>query len=67
MSRSAALKRKSFFVDERELEQARRILGVDTDAEAVRLSLREVARMRRLWQFMERTRGRLTPGSFEAP
>lgn len=61
------MKRKAFFVDERELKQARRVLGVDTDAEAVRLSLREVARMKRLWQFMERTRGRLTTGSFERP
>jgi hypothetical protein len=58
------LKRKSFFIDERELEAARRALGADTDAEAVRAALREVARMKTLVRFMERTRGSLPPGSF---
>lgn len=32
----ARLKRKSFFVDERELDEARRALGAETEAEAVR-------------------------------
>ena len=59
------LKRKSFFVDERELEAARRALGVDTDAEAVRVALREIARMRALARFMEKTRATLRPGSFD--
>lgn len=58
------LKRKSFFIDERELEAARRALGADTDAEAVRAALREVARMKTLVRFMERTRGSVPPGSF---
>ena len=58
------LKRKSFFIDERELEAARRALGTDTDAETVRGALREVARMKTLVRFMERTRGSLPPGSF---
>jgi Arc/MetJ family transcription regulator len=60
----AKLKRKSFFVDERELGEARRALGVGTDAETVREALREVVRMKALARFMERTRGSLTPGSF---
>ena len=64
MSKAGSLKRKSFFVDERDLQRARRALGVDTDAEAVRISLREIARMKELWRFMERTRGSLAPGSF---
>lgn len=64
MSRPA-LKRKSFFIDERDLRAARRVLGVETDAEAVRISLREIAHMRELWRFMERTRGSMKPGSFE--
>jgi Arc/MetJ family transcription regulator len=58
------LKRKSFFIDERELGEARRALGVGTDAETVRVALREVARMRTLARFMNRTSGSLTPGSF---
>jgi hypothetical protein len=60
----APLKRKSFFIDERDLRAARRVLGVESDAEAVRISLREIARMRELWRFMERTRDSLAPGSF---
>jgi hypothetical protein len=61
------LKRKSFFVDEGELRRARRALGVSTDAEAIRGALREVARMRSLWRFMQRTGGSLPPGSFSTP
>jgi hypothetical protein len=60
----AKLKRKSFFVDERELADARRALGVESDSEAVRASLREVARMKALARFMVRTRNSLPPGSF---
>jgi Arc/MetJ family transcription regulator len=61
------LKRKSFFIDERELREARRALGVTTDAEAVRAALREVARMKTLARFMERSRGSVPPGSFSRP
>jgi hypothetical protein len=60
------LTRKSFFVDERELEEARRALGAETNAEAIRTALREVARMKGLARFMTRTRGSLRPGSFSA-
>lgn len=60
------LKRKSFFVDERELDEARRALGAETDAETVRAALREVARMKALARFMSRTGGSLPPGSFSA-
>jgi len=60
------LKRKSFFIDERELGAARRALGVATDSETIRAALREVARMRILARFMDRTGGSLTPGSFSA-
>ena len=61
------LKRKSFFIDERELDAARRALGVETDAEAVRAALREVARMKALARFMTRTQSSLPPGSFSLP
>ena len=58
------LKRKSFFVDERELAEARRALGAETDAETIREALREIVRMKALARFMERTRDSLTSGSF---
>jgi hypothetical protein len=60
----AKLKRKSFFVDERELDEARRALGAETDAETIREALREVVRMKALARFMERTRASMPPGSF---
>jgi hypothetical protein len=64
---SARLKRKSFFVDEGELRRARQALGASTDAETVRGALREVARMRSLWRFMQRSSGSLPRGSFQSP
>ena len=67
MARPVQLKRKSFFVDEKKLGQARKALGVSTDAEAVRLSIEWVAEMEAFWRFMTKTRGKLTPGSVSAP
>ncbi len=63
MARSAALKRRAFFVDETAVRRARRALGVKTDAEAVRMSVERVAEMEAFWRLMARTRGRLKPGS----
>jgi Arc/MetJ family transcription regulator len=61
------LKRTSVLVDEAELRQARRALGAPTDAETIRAALREVARTRSLWRFMQRSGGSLSPGSFSTP
>jgi Arc/MetJ family transcription regulator len=58
-----SLKRKAFFVDELALRQARKALGVDTDSEAVRLSVERVAEMEVFWRFMQRSRRRLERGS----
>ncbi|OLE38095.1 MAG: hypothetical protein AUG00_06420 [Candidatus Rokubacteria bacterium 13_1_20CM_2_70_7] len=67
MSRQATLKRKSFFVNEGSLQRARKLLGVGTDAEAVRLSVDRVAEMEAFWRFMRKSRRSLKPGSFRAP
>lgn len=64
MSRRAQLKRKSFFIDEATLREAKRALSVESDAEAVRLSLEQVAEMDRFWRFMDKSKGKLKPGSF---
>ncbi len=61
----AKLKRKSFFVDEARLLQARKVLRVRTDAEVVRLSVERIAEMAEFWKFMQKSRGTLKPGSFE--
>ncbi|PYO59144.1 MAG: hypothetical protein DMD83_00400 [Candidatus Rokuibacteriota bacterium] len=67
MARRSALKRKSFFVDEQALSRAKRVLGVATDAEVVRLSVARVSEMEKFWRFMRRTRGTLKPGSLKSP
>lgn len=66
MASERSLKRKAFFVDEAVLQRAKKALGVATDAEAVRLSVERVAEMERFWRFMQRTRAKTTPGSFDA-
>ena len=58
---------KSFFVDERALERARKDLGAKTDAEVVRLSVERIAEMEAFWQFMKSSRRTLSPGSIEVP
>jgi hypothetical protein len=66
MPRKAVLKRKSFLVDERALQRARRLLGVKTDAEVIRLSVERIAEMEAFWQFMNKSRRTLSPGSTPA-
>ena len=67
MRARANLKRRSFFVDDRTLRQAKKVLGVKTDAEVIRLSLERIAETEKFWQFMEKSRHTLQPGSIEEP
>jgi hypothetical protein len=60
-------RRRSFFVDSAAIGRARRVLKVDTDAEAVRLAVERVVEMEEFWRFMSATRGRLDPGSIDPP
>lgn len=62
---SARFTRRSFFVDEGAIRRARRVLGVHTNAEAVRLAVERVVEMEEFWRFMRRSRARLKPGSIE--
>ncbi len=59
--------RRSFFVDEGAIRRARRVLGVETNAEAVRLAVDRVVEMEEFWRFMTRSRRRLKPESIEVP
>ena len=59
--------RKSFFVDAKAINQARKALGAGTNAEAVRLAVDRVVEMERFWRFMAGTRAGLKAGSIEAP
>jgi len=67
MPSQAVLKRKSFFVDERALRRTKKVLGVATDAEAIRLSVERIAEMEAFWQFMKNSRRTLKPGSLGTP
>jgi hypothetical protein len=67
MQGGAGLKRKSFFVDEQSLRRAKKLLGVETDAEVIRMSVERVVEMEEFWQFMDKSRGTLPPGSMETP
>jgi hypothetical protein len=67
MAQRSALKRKSFFVDEQALRRARKVLGVTTDAEVVRLSVARVSEMETFWRFMTETRRSLKRGSLKSP
>jgi hypothetical protein len=61
------LRRKSFFVDESILRQAKKVLGVKTDAEAIRMSVEQIVEMEEFWKFMKKSRHTLKPGSLEEP
>ncbi|HET6333060.1 MAG TPA: hypothetical protein VFG30_07590 [Polyangiales bacterium] len=67
MAKPTQLKRKSFFVDERVLQRAKRLLRASSDAEAIRISLERVAEMEGYWKFMDNSRGKVKPGAFEEP
>jgi hypothetical protein len=66
-ARAVRYTRKSFFVDPRAIEEARKALDVETSAEAVRLAVDRVVEMEKFWRFMSGTRASLKPGSIEAP
>jgi len=67
MRRNGALTRKSFFVDERALRRAKKLLGVPTDAQVVRASVDRIAEMEEFWRFMKNSRRILKPGSVKTP
>jgi hypothetical protein len=67
MRKQKRLIRKSVWVDERALRRAKKLLGVTTDAEVIRLSVDRIAEMETFWRFMRRSRGSLQPGSVQIP
>jgi hypothetical protein len=64
---SSALRRKSYFVDERAIREAKRALGVDTDAEVIRIAVERLGEMERFWKFMQASQKKLKRGAFERP
>ena len=64
--RKKKLTRKAFYVDERLLRRAKKVLGLRSEGEVVRVSMERVLAMEEFWQFRE-TKGVLEPGSLESP
>jgi hypothetical protein len=67
MPGAMALKRKSFFIDERTFRRAKKALRVTTDAEVVRVSIERIAEMEGFWRFMKNSRRTLKPGDMRKP
>lgn len=67
MAKKNKLKRKAFFVDERTLRRAKRLLGLSSEGEVVRVAVERAVEMEEFWQFMKKSRGVLEPGSLETP
>ncbi|MBI4476412.1 MAG: hypothetical protein HY654_04515 [Acidobacteria bacterium] len=65
--RPRKLSRRSYYVDVTTLSKARRLLGVASDAEALRIAVDRVVEMEEFWKFMKKSHGTLKPGSFELP
>jgi hypothetical protein len=67
MSKKVRLKRKAFYVDERKLRRAKKVLGLATEAEVVREAVDRALEMEEFWLFMNETRASVELGSFESP
>ena len=67
MAKKNKLKRKALFVDERTLRRAKRLLGLSSEGEVVRVAVERAVEMEEFWQFMKKSRGVLEPGSLETP
>ena len=65
--RKKKLTRKAFYVDERLLRRAKKVLGLRSDGEVVRVSMERALAMEEFWKFMKETKGVLEPGSLENP
>ncbi len=59
------LKRRTFFVDERAIRRAKKVLGTATDSEAIRVSVQRIAEMEEFWHFMDKSRNKLRPNSIK--
>jgi len=65
--RKKKLTRKAFYVDERLLRRAKKVLGLRSEGEVVRVSMERALAMEEFWKFMKETKGVLEPGSVESP
>jgi hypothetical protein len=64
MHMTAVLKRRSYFVNDKAIQRAKRLLGAASDADVVRIAIDRVIEMERFREFVNKTKGSLPRGSF---
>ena len=57
--------RKSYFVDVDMIKKAKRLLGVNSEAEAIRISVQRMVEMAKFWSFMDKASNSVKKGSFK--
>ena len=67
MPAKTKLKRKAFYVDEKKLRRAKRVLNLSSEGEVVRVAVDRALEMEEFWQFMRKRRSSLLSGSVELP
>ena len=65
--RKKKLTRKAFYVDEQLLRRAKKVLGLRSEGEVVRVSMERTLAMEEFWKHMRETKGVLEPGGLESP
>ena len=66
MAQETSLVRKSFFVDPEMLRRTAKLLGVRSEAEAIRKVIAQFVEQERFWKMMDKTAGAVRKGSFKA-
>jgi hypothetical protein len=64
---ASKIETKSLFHRRSRPPTSKKVLGVKTDAEVIRLAVERIVEMEKFWQFMEKSRRTLQPGNVEEP
>lgn len=65
MAQETTLVRKSYFVDPKIVARATKLLGVSSEAEAIRKIISQFVEQEHFWKMMKKTGGTLQRGSFK--
>ncbi len=57
--------RKSYFIDPDIVKKAVKVLGVNSEAEAIRISVQRIVEMAEFWDFMDESTNSVKRGSFK--
>jgi len=62
--RAKKMVRKSYFVEPTMVRKAMKVLGANSEAEAIRISVENMVEMTEFWKFMDKTSKSVKKGSF---